>query len=260
MKKYFLITFLGLFSCTCFAPKKNDISLESANSIQEAKQMYVDYNKLINEDRDKDPKDKLDDRRCLDSIYLIKVSSIISSERSDIMNSRVSAKEKISSINKLIDSFEEIIPIQNKNNFLVVKEISLTRVELPKLNLLSAWDERRSSLDKAINEYIKRETEFFDGRNNNLDVQEIFVTDSSIIQNEENIKKASYNVKIHATYTSVVNNMIRKFNKLINKQGNRTNNKELTGESTWIVECLLNGSPITNVEPVEDNYTKDDIR
>ena len=112
MKKYFLITFLGLFSCTCFAPKENYISLESADNIQRAKQMYVDYNKQINEDSDKNPKDKLDDRRRLDSLYLIKISSIIGTERNDIMNSRVSAKEKLISINMLIDSFKDIIQVQ----------------------------------------------------------------------------------------------------------------------------------------------------
>ena len=238
MKKYFLITFLGLFSCTCFAPKENDISLESADNIQRAKQMYVDYNKQINEDSDKNPKDKLDDRRYLDSLYLIKVSSIISTERNDIMNSRVSAKEKLTSINMLIDSFKDIIQVQDKNNILVENEKDLTRVEVMKLNLLRDWDERRNSLDKAINEYIKKETQILFGSDNNLNTPEIIISDSRITKNEEKIKTATYTVFLHATYKNVL-----KFN------------KELIGESTWIVTCTYDGSPITTVKIEEDKYT-----
>lgn len=238
MKRYFLITFLGLFSCNCFAPKKIDISLESADNIQRAKQMYNDYNTQINEDRDKDPKDKLDERRYLDSLYLIKVSSIISTERNDIMNSRVSAKEKKDSIEKLIESFEEIIQLQDKNNILVEKEKVLTKVEWKKLNLLSDWDKRRSSLDKAINEYIKKETQILFGSDNNLNTPEIIVSDSSITNYEEKIKTATYTVFLHATYNGVL-----KFN------------KELIGESTWIVTCSYDGSPTTTVKLEEDKYT-----
>ena len=237
MKKYFLITFLGLFSCTCFAPKENDISLESADNIQRAKQMYVDYNKQINEDSDKNPKDKLDDRRYLDSLYLIKVSSIISTERNDIMNSRVSAKEKLISINMLIDSFKDIIQVQDKNNILVENEKDLTMVEVMKLNLLSDWDERRNSLDKAINEYIKKETQILFGSDNNLNTPEIIISDSSITKNDEKIKTVTYKVFLHATYKGVVFN------------------KELIGESTWIVTCTYDGSPITTVKIEEDKYT-----
>ena len=238
MKRYFLITFLGLFSCNCFAPKKIDISLESADNIQRAKQMYNDYNTQINEDRDKDPKDKLDERRYLDSLYLIKVSSIISTERNDIMNSRVSAKEKKDSIEKLIESFEEIIQLQDKNNILVEKEKVLTKVEWKKLNLLSDWDKRRSSLDKAINEYIKKETQILFGSDNNLNTPEIIVSDSSITNYEEKIKTATYTVFLHATYNGVL-----KFN------------KELIGESTWIVTCSYDGSLTTTVKLEEDKYT-----
>ena len=238
MKKYFLITFLVLFSCTFFAPKKIYISLESAYNIQRANQMYDDYNTQINEDRDKDPKDKLDDRRYLDSLYLIKVSSIISTERNDIMNSRVSAKEKLTSIEKLIESFEKINQLQDKNNILVENEKDLTRVELTKLNLLSDWDERRNSLHKAINEYIKKETQILFGSDNNLNTPEIIISDSRITKNEEKIKTATYTVFLHATYNGVL-----KFN------------KELIGESTWIVTCTYDGSPITTVKIEEDKYT-----
>ena len=243
MKKYFLITFLGLFSCTCFAPKENDISLESADNIQRAKQMYLDYNKQINEDSDKDPKDKLDDRRRLDSLYLIKISSIISTERNDIMNSRVSTKEKLTSINMLIESFKDIKQLQDKNIILVDEEIDLTRVEVMKLNLLSHWDERRNSLDKAINEYIKKETQILFGSDNNLNTPEIIVSDSSITKNDEKIKTATYKVSLHATYNNVL-----KFN------------KELIGESTWIVTCSYDGSPITTVKIEEDKYTNGIIK
>lgn len=238
MKKYFLITFLGLFSCNFFAPKKIDISLESADNIQRAKQMYNDYNEQINEDSDKDPKDKLDERRYLDSLYLIKVSSIISTERNDIMNSRVGAKEKLISINMLIDSFEDIIQLQDKNNILVENEKDLTRVELTKLNLLKDWDERRRRLDMEIKEYIEKKTQILFGVDNNLNTPEIIISDSSITKNEEKIKTATYKVFLRATYKSFMKS-----------------DKELIGESTWIVTCIYDRSPITTVKIEEDRYT-----
>lgn len=236
MKKYFLITFLGLFSCNFFAPKKIDISLENANNIMEAKQMYDDYNKKINQDRDKDPQDKLDERRYLDSLYLIKVSSIISTQRNDIINSRVSAKEKSISISRLIDSFRNIIEL-DKNNILVSEQINLTRDELTKFNFLSDWDKRRNSLDMEIKEYIEKETRNFLGSDNNLNTSEIIVSDSIITKNNDTIKTATYKVFLHATYNGLL-----KFN------------KELIGESTWTVTCSYDVSPITTVKLEEDNY------
>ena len=110
-------------------------------------------------------------------------------------------------------------------------------VEVMKLNLLSDWDERRNSLDKAINEYIKKETQILFGSDNNLNTPEIIISDSSITKNDEKIKTVTYKVFLHATYKGVVFN------------------KELIGESTWIVTCTYDGSPITTVKIEEDKYT-----
>ena len=212
-KKYLLLLLLVIFSILLVYfiwGKKNIIDVKVKNftfngveAFQDCRQRHIDYyNEILHSNSD--VLTKTNQRKTVDSLYLLKTIELLESNRTEIFNSNFTYSNKLENLNRIFESY-------NLNRLVVENPIDLTTKLREELDIYNndlkfyqneiIWSKRKIEVEREIknhldNNAVAKYGPVYDDDVQSQDIQAI----DSLIDSNSDERKITYTYYIEREY------------------------------------------------------------
>jgi hypothetical protein len=249
-KKYLLLLILAIFSTILIYfiwGKKNTIENDVDNftfndisAFKDCKQRHIDYyNEILHSNSD--VLKKTNQRKTVDSLYLLKTIELLESNRKEIFNSNFTYSNKLENLNRIFESY-------NLNRLVVENPINLTTKLREELDIYNndlkfyqneiIWSKRIIEVEREIMNHLDDNAvaKYGPVYDNDVQSQDIQAIDSLIESNSDE-RKITYTYYIEREYKT------------------RTGLWKYSGTGKWeVLLNIKNGSGI-QVNLIEPHFT-----
>ena len=163
-KKYLLLLFLIIFSILLVYfiwgkktdPNVKNFTFNGVEAFQDCRQRHIDYyNKISNSNSD--VLTKTNQRKTVDSLYLLKTIELLESNRKEIFNSNYTFSNKLENLNKIYESYNlNRLVVEKPNNLVneLRQELDNYNNDLKFYQNEITWSKRIIEVEKGIMNHL----------------------------------------------------------------------------------------------------------